>query len=331
MKTNYFFLLTLFCLASSAYSQSIEKFSIDSGGAVSNTPDIELIYTIGEVNVAERSTSTIQLSEGFLTRFIRIKINPKVFLQGAIINPETTGLMNDDLRETSLLPTTSPFEDAALVGASVFNTGGSSGVGLAEDDILDWIWLEFRDELDTGNKIMGRSALLQRDGDVVALDGVSTLSIAIAEKNYYVVLKHRNHLGVMSQNPISLTKTTTAINFTETTTPTFGTNAQVVLDNGNLALWAGDVNDNGQIRFSGSDNDANIIKDDVLNDPANGFSSVTHTVVGYNYMDVDLDGNGQFSGSDNDSNIIKDNVLQHPDNGFNSPTFTISTTIPDEN
>ncbi|WP_452220871.1 hemagglutinin protein [Lacinutrix salivirga] len=311
-----------------SFAQSIEKFSIDNGGASVVTPTIQMVYTIGEVNVAERTTSTIQISEGFLSRFIKIKINPKVFLQGPTLNPETTGLMNDDLRDLGLLPTTSPFGDGQTVNPSVFNLGGTSSLGAFEDDIVDWIWLEFRDDADVTKIIKGTSVLLQRDGDVVALDGVSDISLGMVPKNYYVVLKHRNHLGVMSANPIALTEVGTAINFTENTTPTFGSNAQVAIANGKLGLWAGDVNSNKQISFSGSDNDANIIKDVVLNDPANGFNSATYTSVGYLLIDVDLSGGGRFSGSDNDSNIIKDNVLQHPNNGFNSPTFTINPTVP---
>lgn len=309
-------------------AQSIEKFSIDNGGASISTPTIKTIYTIGEVNVAEHSSVTLKISEGFLSRFIKIKINPKVFLQGALLNPETTGLMNDDLRDLGVLPTLSPFGDGTTINPNVLNLGGVTSLGDVNNDIVDWLWLEFRDQTDVTKVVKGVSVLLQRDGDVVALDGVSDISLGMIPKNYYVILKHRNHLGVMSAKPIALTETGTSINFTQNTTPTYGSNAQVALNNGSLALWTGDTNSNGQIRFSGSNNDANIIKDAVLNDPSNGFNSATYTSIGYLLIDVDLSGGGRFSGSDNDSNIIKDNVLQHPQNGFNSPTFTINTTIP---
>ncbi|AUC83637.1 hemagglutinin protein [Lacinutrix sp. Bg11-31] len=327
MKT-IFVILLVWSYSFSSVAQSIEKFSIDSGGASTITPTIQMVYTIGEVNAAERATATVKISEGFLSRFIKIKINPKVFLQGASLNPETVGLMNDDLRDLGLLPTTSPFGDGKTVDVSVFNLGGTTSLGEFEDDIVDWIWLEFRNETDVSQIIKGTSVLLQRDGDIVALDGVSDISLGMVPKNYYVVLQHRNHLGVMSANPIAVTEIGTAINFTENTTPTFGSNAQVALANGDLALWTGDTNYNGEIRFSGSDNDSNIIKDAVLNDPSNGFNSATYTSTGYLLIDLDLSGGGRFSGSNNDSNIIKDNVLQHPNNGFNSPTFTINTTVP---
>ena len=47
-------------------SQSIEKFSIDSGGASKVVGDIEVLYTLGEVNVQELAVADIQVSEGFI-------------------------------------------------------------------------------------------------------------------------------------------------------------------------------------------------------------------------------------------------------------------------
>ena len=100
-----------------------------------------------------------------------VVISPIALLQGPILNPTSPGLMNDMLREDGFLPTTSPYADALPVDPNVFNTGGLSGTGLAEDDIVDWVWVELRDAGDNTNIIVGQSALLQRDGDVVALDG----------------------------------------------------------------------------------------------------------------------------------------------------------------
>ncbi len=83
MKVKLTFLVScLITLMSTA--QSIEKFSIDSGGASATSTDgtIKILYTIGEVNVAEHSTATISVSEGFINAALRIQIDPKVFLQG---------------------------------------------------------------------------------------------------------------------------------------------------------------------------------------------------------------------------------------------------------
>jgi len=332
MKTKVTFLISsLIVFMSSA--QTIDKFSIDAGGAESSSGNIQVLYTIGEVNVQELSVGGVSVSEGFINANFSVLIDPKVFLQGPLLNPATPGLMNDDLRALGYLPTTSPYGDGTTVAASVFNTGGSSGTGLTQDNIVDWVWVELRAANDNTKLINEKSALLQRDGDVVALDGVSNLFMTAAPTNYYVVVKHRNHLGTMSSTAnFGLTEAAaTVVDFKSNAVSTFGSNARVDLGSGVMALWAGDTNTGSQIRFSGAGNNTNVIKDAVLANPGNGFNSVTYSSSGYLLIDINLNGFGKFSGAGNDSNIIKDNVLAHPSNGFNSPTYTISTTVPLKN
>ncbi len=310
-------------------AQTIEKFSIDNGGASVSAGGLEVMYTIGEVNIAERQGTGLEVSEGFISANTRVLLDAKVFLQGPILNPDTPGLMDDYLRSSGYIPTTSPYGDGLTAAASVFNAGGSSGSGLAEDDIVDWIYVEIRQGNDNSKLVRSQSCLLQRDGDIVDVDGLSSVVFNAAQTSYYIVVKHRNHLGAMSDVAIGLLEATpVSVDFTNNTFGTFGSNAQVQLGSGDMALWTGDTDGSGSARFSGSNNDANVIKDDVLADPGNGFNSVTYTSTGYLYIDVNMDGNGRFSGANNDSNIIKDNVLAHPGNGFSSPTYVIQGTIP---
>ncbi|GAB1858304.1 hypothetical protein MHTCC0001_31410 [Flavobacteriaceae bacterium MHTCC 0001] len=65
MKTIYFNILVLI-LSHYGFAQTIEKFSVDSGGASSKVSNIQILYTIGEVNIAERSALSASLSEGFI-------------------------------------------------------------------------------------------------------------------------------------------------------------------------------------------------------------------------------------------------------------------------
>lgn len=306
-------------------AQTIEKFSIDSGGASVSEGNIQLLYTIGEVNVQELSASSGSVSEGFINADLRVLIDTIVFLQGPLLTPSTSGLMNDNLRASSLLPTTSPYEDNATCNASVFNATGS-------DAIVDWIWIELRSENDSQKLINARSALVQRDGDVVDGDGISPVIMQAAPTNYFVVLKHRNHLGAMSAASINLSHmTSTLVDFTSSGFSTFGSNAQVILSSGNTALWSGDTNQDDSITFSGSNNDVNEIKDFILADPANILNFTTYVSSGYLLQDLDLNAAARFSGSPNDSNTIKDNVLNHPANILNLPTFNINSTVPPRN
>ncbi|WP_296386488.1 hemagglutinin protein [Winogradskyella sp.] len=306
-------------------AQTIEKFSIDSGGASTTAGGIEIFYTIGEVNVQEYSTPTLSISEGFINSSFKLKIDPIVYLQGPILNPDTCGLMNDDLRTNNLIPTTSPYRDNTTCNSSVFSVTGN-------DAIVDWVWVEVRASNDNTKLLNGKSALLQRDGDVVALDGTSTLTMNAPPKDHYVVVNHRNHLGVMSQLPIVLAEDiSTIVDFTDTLFDTFGLNAQAVLTSGDTAMWTGDANTSDTVTFSGANNDANAIKDYILADPANFLNFITFSSTGYLIEDVNLDGTARFSGTANDSNLIKDNILNHPGNFLNFPTYTISTTVPPSN
>ena len=252
-------------------------------------------------------------------------LNIQVYLQGALIDPNTgeENLMRDDLRVLGYIPTNSPYDAFSSCDPAVFNTTGP-------DAIVDWVWLEFRNPDDNTQVIEGISALLQRDGDVVDLDGISPI-YSFMTSDYYLVVSHRNHSAVMSNQPVILDcEGPVAIDFTSSGFSTFGSHAQYEISPGITVLWAGKSEGN-TIRFSGPDNDVNVIKDYILADPANAFNSVTFTSTGYLDADINMDGNIRFSGSNNDSNVIKDNVLGHPGNGFNSPTYEIQNSVPDSN
>jgi hypothetical protein len=295
-------------------TQSIEKFSIDSGGASASSGDIQILYTIGEVNVQELNAGGISISEGFINADLKIRINPKLFLQGPILNPANAGLMNDDLRIASYLPTTSPYADAATCDVSVFNITGN-------DAIVDWVWIELRDKTDDTSVILSQSALLQRDGDVVATDGVSYINPSVSADAYFVVVNHKNHLGIMTKTPVNIAATAlpVIIDFTDINTETYGTpQAQVTLASGSKALWAGDVNGDGVVNFSG---DVNRIAVDVILFPENASFSTSYDFVdGYFQSDVLLDGNVSFS---NDINQILLSILLYPLNTSFSSLYNL--------
>ena len=62
---------------------------------------------------------------------------------------------------------------------------------------LDWVVLELRIALDNAQLVASRSALVQRDGDVVEVDGTSSVRHGVPNGNYFLAVRHRNHLGVM--------------------------------------------------------------------------------------------------------------------------------------
>ncbi len=323
-----------------SYGQQLEREVIGSAGETLSNGSVMLNYTVGETIVGDISNGTISLSQGFHNGYISlgIKINPVVFLQGAAIARSMASgeenLMRDDLR-LLYLPTTSPYSDALTCSISVFNTGGASGTGLVQDDIVDWVWIELRDE--TNNELVkgSRSALLQRDGDVVDVDGVSNVQIEISSGNYYVAVKHRNHLSVMTANTFALSETVAIVDFTDANNQiTWGSNAQSTfgMPSGIVAMWAGNTNEDVNTVYLGSSNDSNIVKDQVLAHSGNTSNSNLYSFNDYTAADVNLNGLIKYQGSGNDTNIIKDIVLSHPDNTGSSPNlYKVKEQLPENN
>ncbi|MGH1384861.1 LamG-like jellyroll fold domain-containing protein [Kordia sp.] len=263
-----------------------------------------------------------------------IILNAKVYLQGTFMNPDVddTSLMRDDLRDANYIPTTSPYADGLICNATVFNTGGTDGTGPISDDIVDWVWVELRDATDNTVITEAKSALLQRDGNIVAVDGVSDVPFSQPNNNFYVVVKHRNHLGIMSANTIALSKTPISVDFTNSTTPiTFGTNAQAtIIGSPNIvALWAGNVNNDQLVQYSGTSPDTPSILSSVLNDSGNFLNFPTYQVLGYNMNDIDMNGSSQYSGIEPDTPYILQNVLAHPGNSLNFSTHPIQEQLPE--
>jgi hypothetical protein len=269
---------------------------------------------------------------GFLNpnQIVDLRIRAKVFLQGPILNPVDDDLMNDNLRSGNLIPKVSPYDAGDVIADSnVFNDGGISGTGAAADNIVDWVWIEIRSSSDNTVVIDQTSALIQRDGDIVDLDGTSDVILRGITGSYFVAIKHRNHLGTVTANVIPLSVTPSNVDLANSTTSTFGSNARVQLSNGDMALWAGNVNGDTIIQYSGTTPDSPSILSEVLNDAGNFLNFPTYIVVGYNSHDINMDGNTQYTGTTPDTPILLQNVLAHPGNFLNFSTYQILEQLPE--
>ncbi len=261
---------------------------------------------------------------------VDLRIQASVFLQGPRFNEVDDGLMNDDLRTGNLIPKISPYDISDVISNSnVFNNGGISGTGLARENIVDWVWIEIRSGADNTLVVDGTSALVQRNGEIVDLDGTSDVILRGLTGTYFIAVKHRNHLGAMTLTTRSLSVTPTSVDFTDSSTATFGTNARVQLSNGDMALWAGNVNNDTSVQYSGTTPDTPSILSEVLNNPGNFLNFPTYVVNGYNIHDVNMDGNTQYTGTSPDTPILLQNVLAHPGNFLNFSTYQILEQLPE--
>jgi hypothetical protein len=227
---------------------------------------------------------------------VGVSISCKAILQG----PVSGTLMSDNLRSSGLIPLNDPNPSIGYTyvgGSSTTSISPSILSVTGNSAIVDWIIVELRNPLDSSSIVYSRSALIQRDGDVVSLDGVSPISFPVAPGQYYLSLRHRNHLGIMTANRINLSQTTLSINFASGSVPTYGSSAQVSTTAG-LALWSGDCNFNKIISYTGPNNDRDLILSRI------GGSVPTNTLNGYYSEDLNMDGLVKYTGSNNDRDIV---------------------------
>lgn len=241
----------------------------------------------------------------------------RVALKALLEGPYNTGnqLMGDGLRTAGLLPLQEPYtalgyvlSGTAATTAGVLNTTGANA-------IVDWVLVELRVANDPGVLVERRAALLQRDGDIVAVDGTSALGLCSPPGSYRIAVRHRNHLGCVTSQPYTLSSSATSVDLTLTGTGTWGTDARKNIG-GRMVLWAGNTSGDLLLRYAGSGND----RDPILT--AIGGTVPTATVNGYLREDVNLDGTVKYAGTGNDRDPILSNV------GGTVPTNTRVEQVP---
>jgi hypothetical protein len=298
----------------SAHAQSLSPQVVSGSGGGSDTGPVHLSWTLGEPCVSTLSAPGLSVTQGFHQADpVLLRLNARAFLEGAY--DSGTGLMRDDLRSGSLpviyplIPATQPY------GGMPWNHAGTetlapwvltvSGSGA----IVDWVLVELRDPTTPAIIVAGRAALIQRDGDVVDVDGVSPVGFpGLPSGNYHVSLRHRNHLGVMSATPLSLTSDPAPFDLVATGTPTFGTDARKLF--GSVAtLWMGNARADDRLKYTGPSND----RDPIL--LAIGGSTPTATLNGYYAQDHTMNGQVRYTGGTNDRDPILVNILPGPVTG----------------
>ncbi len=238
------------------------------------------------------------LDEAFLNR---VKIAPRIMLAGPFNT--ATSKMNDNLRVLAAFPINAPNTYGAgkfvhvgwqpmagySIPASVLSVPGDNA-------IVDWVFIWLKDPNNPATNLQSTVALVQKDGDVVDLDGTSPVRIPANAGNYIFAIGQRNHLSVRTPNGagLALNETTaTPYDFTTAMSQGFGANPmkQVQASPAIFALWGGNTSLNNTVRATGppSINDYSVILN-TLGAPAGIQSNV------YSNSDVNMDGTVRVTG-----------------------------------
>ena len=230
-----------------------------------------------------------------------LPIQLALFLQGPL---KSATLMSDTLRTQGLIPLQEPF--TALGFAHVGSGGETITAATLNNTILgkvvDWIFVELRDKTDPSQVIGTRVGLVRDNGTAVSTNGFTNITFNTAPGDYYVAVHHRNHLGVMTSAPVALSASGASVDLRLTSTPTHGIEARAERF-GRAALWSGDVNADGRVSYTGSEND----RDPILQ--AVGGVVPTNTIgPAYRSEDVNMDGTVKYTGTGNDRDPILVNI-----------------------
>jgi glucose/arabinose dehydrogenase len=245
-------------------------------------------------------------SSGIISRIVDpaavVRLDVSVLLDGPLNT--STMLMNDDLRLAGTIPLTEPYTalgygQAAGGGGETTATTVLSTTG--NNAIVDWVRLELRSVAEPRVVVATRQALVQRDGDIVKGNGNAFVEFGVGPGNYYVTVRHRNHLAAMTAAPIALSATVTVLDLSSAAVNTFGVEARRTVGS-QRALWSGNVLVDDRLRYTGPSND----RDPILS--AIGGTVPTSTATGYRVEDVNLDGVVRYTGSANDRDPILSNI-----------------------
>ena len=293
------------------------------------------------------------LSPSCIGVVLDINVKLQGAMPGLGSDTKDTVLMRDELRSKALIPKDSPYEKFyvldsldSLVPAFVhvkrdsvkeeIPQGDSTMVfgakGYKDDTtanaVVDWVFIEIRDGSKLDSVVTTRAALLQRDGDVrdhrvfddprkMDADGYAYLTFdSTLAGDYYVAVRHRNHLGVMTNDAGLFSPIVTRVDFTDKDFNALGIHSERMNeDSTEQYMWAGDVTSDRKIIYQGPGNDIDEMFFRVIADPGNVSSLDNYIVPGYYRTDFDLNGNSIFQGPNNDRQLlIFRSILQFPDN-----------------
>ncbi|MDD5361121.1 MAG: trypsin-like serine protease [Ignavibacteria bacterium] len=201
-----------------------------------------------------------------------IYLNLKVFLSGAYSDGSDT--MKTDLNSRGFLPSTPPDSFSNYQTPFIFKPHKPYIYSGQPANVVDWISIEVLDynfvPIDT------TAALLRNDGQVITATGETLipLDFGILPDYYYVIIRQRNHIAILSNYQIYACTNPDLYDFTYSTDMVFGNDMKRLKDN-LYGMYAGDA-----------DYDGNIDEDDFK---AYNTSSI-NAVYGYILSDFNLDG-----------------------------------------
>ena len=203
---------------------------------------------------------------------IDIEVTAKVFLEGPFGGAQ---MAVSPLLENAR-PLEQPYDSSLYAGSHLAYAGSESVAGFVGGEI-DWVLVSLRSTPSDASQIAQQAAIVLEDGSVVAPDGSTLVFGDLPADSYYLVVRHRNHMSVMSDLPINFSSGAGAHDFTTAMSNAYsdGGSPMKALAGGVFGMFAADGNFDGQITAS----DFNL-----------WIAATTSGLTGYQPADYNLDG-----------------------------------------
>jgi hypothetical protein len=241
--------MAIFCYAQ---SQSLSPTIIASSGGYFTGTGASLSWTLGEIATETFNNGSFILTQGFQQPVVGIVISDinldlLVYLEG----PFSTSEMSTLLNSAGLIPLSHPYNTAP------WNYSGSESVlSIPNPNVIDWVLIELRDAANAGSatpstRIARQAAFILKDGSVVGTDGSSILQFSNSfTQQLFVIVWHRNHLGIMTSTGISASGGVYAYDFSTAASKVYGGSAGYKNLNGSVwGMVAGDSNREGIVNL----------------------------------------------------------------------------------
>jgi len=196
------------------------------------------------------------------------QLDVKVLLEGTY---DSGGQMFAKLQ--NIIPLNQPYSGAP------YNYAGTESLSSIPINMVDWVFVELRTGTPNPNgsrntiTAFTQAAILLDNGNVIGTDGNPLTFKLPIDTDYYVVIRHRNHIDIFSQNTFTSGNNAT-FDFTNGQNAGIGANPMKTMFDGRTALYAGD-----------------FIPDHTIQNTDNDLWKLSPAILySYNNLDATLDG-----------------------------------------
>ena len=202
-------------------------------------------YSITRTGITTLSAFAVGDTESPMAITLDLAVDVTALLEGPFGGSE----MLTSLNVGGLIPFNQPYNTSPW-----YYSGGESVAAIPNANVVDWVLVELRDAPDAVSALPGtvverHAAFVLKDGTIVGMDGTSPLACSVSSitDDLFIVVYHRNHIAVMSADPLSQTAGVYTYNFTTGGNQAYenGAEGQKQIGSGIWGMFGGDANGDG--------------------------------------------------------------------------------------